>query len=172
MHEKVKAFLDSKQEETRKYYEKEKQETLIELGLYDIEFSPNNEDSPEYPHTVWDQKNFIYKYYKRIPVEVSDEEYQTLKNYSKKAHTTTQSSVRNPVASALTAIAWFLFIAGFIVGIILGTETEIVGTYYQYEETTFSFAAALTYWGISLVSGIMFLGFAEIIKLLEAIKRK
>ena len=55
------------------------------------------------------------------------------------------------------------FISGFIYGIYIGSE------YYVDE---FSFSLAFISWIITLISGMTFLGFAEIIKLLEAIKNK
>lgn len=78
----------------------------------------------------------------------------------------------NPVATALTIIAWVIFIVGFVAGIVLGNEEVVHGTYHTYTTTEFSFAVALIYWCVSLVSGTTFLGFAEIIKLLDAIKKK
>ncbi len=67
----------------------------------------------------------------------------------------------NPVASLLKIIAALIFIGGFIAGIAMGSA-----------EREFSLQIAATYWGAFLVSGSMFLGFAEIIALLQDIKDK
>ncbi len=168
MHEKVKEFLDAKKDAENKKYEEEKQKTLIELGLYEKVYSPDNNYSEEFSSPEWDNANSTYKYYKIVPVELTDEEFQEIKKYSK-IETTTKS---NPVAIALTVIAWIIFIGGFIAGIALGTVEVERGYYYTYTDTEFSFAVAFVYWCVSLISGTMFLGFAEIIKLLDAIRRK
>ena len=157
MHEMVKEFLDAKKDAENKEYQAEKESVLIDLGLYKKEYAPNNKWSEEYEWHEFDTDEQVYKYYKIIPIEITDEEYQEVKKYIK------NDSVKasNPVANAITVIAWIEFIAGFIAGIILGNAGE-----------EFSLEIALIYWGISLISGIMFLGFAEIIKLLQAIKNK
>ncbi len=166
MNEKLKRFLDIKKEEERKKYEDEKERILIELGLYEKVYSPDNSYNEEYYFSEWDSANSINRYYKKVPVEITDEEYFELKKYSKKE----EPPINNPIFTALTAIAWIIFIGGFIAGIALGMVEVEIGHYYT--DTEFSFAIALVYWGISLISGTMVLGFAEIIKLLDAIKKK
>ena len=165
MNEKLKEFLDAKKDAEKKKYEDEKQKTLIELGLFEKVYSPDDNYSEEYSSCEWDSANSTNKYFKKVPVEITDEEYQEVKKYSKKEETTEN----NPIATALSVIAWIVFIGGFIAGIASGI-IEVDGYYYDYTE--FSFAIAFIYWGVSLVSGTMFLGFAEIIKLLDAIKKK
>lgn len=122
----------------------------------------------EFPSSEWDSANSTNKYYKKVPIEITDEEYQEVKKYSKKEETTEN----NPIATVLTVIAWIVFIGGFIAGIALGIVEVEKGYYYTYTDTEFSFAVAFIYWCVSLISGTMFLGFAEIIKLLDAIKKK
>ena len=169
MNEKLKEFLDAKKDAEKKKYEKEKQKTLIELGLYEKVYSPDNNYSEEFSSSEWDSANSTYNYYKKVPVEITDEEYQEVKKYSKKDDT----SEINPIATALTVIAWVVFIGGFIAGFVLGNEEVVVkGSYYTYTDTEFSFTIAFAYWCVALISGTMFLGFAEIIKLLDAIKKK
>ena len=113
-------------------------------------------------------ENSKNRWYRKEVISISDEEFEEIKKYSKKEETTEN----NPIATALTFIAWILFIVGFIAGIALGTIEVEKGYYYTYTDTEFSFAIAFTYWCAAFISGTMFLGFAEIIKLLDAIKRK
>ena len=161
MNEKVKGFLNAKKVAERKNYEKEKQSTLIELGLFDKVYAPDNKQSEEFSYFEWDSANSTNKYYKKVPVEITDEEFEEIKKCLEKE----ALQKDNPVATALTFIAWAVFICGFIAGGVLGdTVAE-----YSHE---FSLGTAFTYWAVSFISGTMFLGFAEIIKLLEAIKRK
>ena len=177
MHEKVQAYINASKETEKRQYEREKKETLIKLGLYEKEYSPNNIWSSEYSFPQWDEKSMTTKYYKRVPCEVTDEEYQEIKKCSKdnkirEEKTDLDESQNNKIAIALTVIAWIIFIGGFIAGIALGTTEVQEGTYYTYSDTEFSFAVAFIYWCVSFISGTMFLGFAEIIKLLEAINNK
>ena len=72
------------------------------------------------------------------------------------------TSDSNPIATALTIIAIIDFIGWFIIGIVLGRDF--------YDD--FSIIHALLYWVIGAVSGIMLLGFSEIIKLLHSINNK
>ncbi len=168
MNEKLKNFLDAKKDSETKNYEETKQKTLLDLGLYEKIYSPDNKYSEEFYLAEWDSTTQASKYYKKVPIEITDEEYQEVKKYSKKE----VAPENNSVAVALTIIAWLIFIGGFIAGIVLGTVEVEKGYYYTYTDTEFSFAIAFVYWCVSLISGTMFLGFAEIIKLLDAIKRK
>lgn len=165
MNEKLKEFLDAKKEAEQKKHEEEKQKTLIELGLFEKVYSPDNKQSEEFPFYEWDDGTPTSRYYKEVPIEITDEEYQEVKKYLKKEDETKN----NPIATGLTFIAWAVIICGFVAGCVLG-NIEVAGYYGGY--TKFSFAVAFTYWCVALISGTMFLGFAEIIKLLEAVKRK
>ncbi len=131
-----------------------------------------SEYSDEFPFTEWDSFNSINKYYKKVPIEITDEEYRKIKKYSKEEDTEEYIAEKNPIAVALTIIAWVLFIGGFIAGIALGRKEVTGGYYYTYTVTEFSFAIAFVYWCTALISGTIFLGFAEIIKILDAIKNK
>lgn len=166
MNEKLKNFLDAKKDSETKKYEETKRKTLIDLGLYEKAYSPDNRYSEEFCMTEWDSAAQESKYYKEVPIEITDEEYQEIKKYTNKEDKT----ANNPVAVALMVIAWVIFIGGFIAGIAMGAGEE--GNYYADTETEFSFAITFIYWCASLISGTMFLGFAEIIKLLDAIKKK
>lgn len=168
MHEIVKKYLDDKKRAERERYEQEKQNNLIALGLYEKVYSSDNKYSKEFSLTEWDDDNNKNRYFKKVPIELTDEEYQEVMKYSEKEYATE----KNPVAAALTVIAWCIFIGGLIAGIAMGNVEVEKGYYYKYTTTEFSFAVAFVYWCASLISGTIFLGFAEIIKLLDAIRRK
>ena len=168
MNEKLKEFLDAKKDAEKKAYEENKNKTLIELGLFEKVYSEKEECSTDFPYYEWDSVNSKSKWYKKVPIEITEEEYLEVKKYSKKD----DASEINPIATALTIIAWIVFIGGFIAGIALGNVEVVKGTYYTYTDTEFSFGIAFTYWCVALISGTMFLGFAEIIKLLDSIKKK
>lgn len=170
MNEKIKEFLEEKKEIGRKNIDEEKARTLINLGLYEKVYSPENEYSAEYPFSEWDSVSSTTKYFKKLAYEITDEEYEEVKKYSQSSNEFFYSE--NAISKALTIIAWVIFIGGFIAGLALGNVEVTKGVYYRYTDTEFSFAIAFTYWCVSLISGTMFLGFAEIIKLLEEIKNK
>ncbi len=172
MNEKVKAFLNEKVAEERKKYEEEKKKKLLELGLCEKVYSEDDAYSAEFPCREYDSVTSKSRWYKRAPISISDEEYEEIRKYSIRTGDEDVSDEDNPIARALKMIAWVIFIGGFVAGIFLGNVEVMKGVHYQYTDTEFSFAIAFSYWCIALISGTMFLGFAEIIKLLEDIKNK
>lgn len=131
-----------------------------------------SEKSYEFYLPEWDEINLMTKYYKEVPIEITDEEYQELKKYTNKEVKFVSDNSLNSVATALKVIAWLVMIGGFIAGGILGDVEITKGTYYRYTTTEFSFAVAFTYWCGAFISGMIFLGFSEIIQLLSDIKNK
>lgn len=173
MDERVKAFLERKQSEEKAAHDKEKQNTLIQLGLYEKEYSPDITYSEEYPCYENENTDHYGKYYKAVPLEVTDEEYQIIKKYAKSENDADTEIRENTIAKVLQVFSWILFICGFFAGIVFGNESIDVGFYsFSHTETKFMWSVALTYWCTAAVSGTILLGFAEIIKLLEAIKNK
>lgn len=160
MNDILKQYLEQKEQLHRESYEKEKRDLLIREGLYEKEYSDTFND--EY---YW-YDNLQGKNYRKVPIEITDEEYEMVKEICKSDNKEpVDVDVDNGVATVLTVIAWIIYIVGFIVGIVSGTNAAE-----RYSD--FNFLVAFIYWVVALVSGTMFLGFAEIIKLLEAIKRK
>ncbi len=169
MHEKVQAYLEKKQSLFAEKEKKEKNDLLIALGLYEKEYSPTNTGTAEYSLYEWNNTEKKTYYYKQVPIEVTDEEFKEIKYWRNIAKDGSNTNNENTIATCLTVIAWILFIGGFIAGIALG-NVEAEGYYRSHTE--FSFGIALIYWSISLISGLLFLGFSEVIKLLTAIKNK
>ncbi len=122
--------------------------------------------SYEYPFSEYNSDLDHYRKYKKEPIELTDEEYEAVKQVSEINNVQQEN---NTVADILTAIAWITYIGGFFLGCFLG-NIEVEGVYYSHSE--FSFAVAIIYWCAALISGTIFLGFAEIIKLLTSIKNK
>ena len=103
---------------------------------------------------------------------VTEQEKSTQNQFRTSYSSPTYSSDSNPIATALKIISVIIFIGGFILGIVLGTQEVKQGIYYTYTKTEFSFAIALIYWAVSFISGMLMLGFSEIINLLNSIKNK
>ena len=150
------------------YFEKKRNESnavrdefLISEGLFERVYYEENEEEnrADYPFYEWDTKGNVSRYYKKVPIEVTDEEYEQIKKY---AGMDSAPGNNNVIANVLTVIAWLTYICGFIAGIILGQDAGI----------EFDMQVAFIYWATTFVSGTMLLGFAEIIKLLTAIKNK
>ena len=169
MHELLKEFISKKEQEKRDSLDKEKNEFLLSSGLCEKEYSEKDTWDEEYRHIEWDEKEQKRKYYKNIPIEITDSEYQQLKELCEIKNEKKEIYETNNIATALTVIAWIVMICGFIAGIALG-NVEVNRLYSSYKE--FSFAVALTYWAIALISGVLMLGLAEVIKLLNEIKNK
>lgn len=133
MHEKVKEYLDQKQKEAQR----EREQELIALGLFEREYRPEGESNAVYPE--YDSET--QKYYRKVPVLVTDEEYEQIRMFSRKSGVN-----RNKVATALSVLAILTGVSGVIGGLIRGT---------------------LLLSGLSAaISGTILLGYAEIIKLL------
>ena len=160
MHEKLKEYLENAAKKEKELLAQE----LDDAGIYGKEYTDRTEYSEEYPEIEWDAGNEQRRYYRKIPIELTQEEVEEFR----RAYRASASKSTNPIAVALTVIAWVIFIGGFLAGLCLSTVE--VGTYFTHEE--FSFSIALTYWSAALVCGTLLLGFAEIIKLLNDIKNK
>lgn len=169
MHQLLNDYFLNKEKEQNKLLEKEKEKLLLSEGLFEKVYSNTNNYDPEYPESEWDNYTQSVKYFKKVPIEITDNEYEQLKNFSKLEQ---KKETNNSVALALKIIAWIIMICGFISGIVLGNVEVTGGYYHTYTYTEFSLTIALTYWAVSLISGIFILGFSEIIKLLNAINNK
>lgn len=87
-----------------------------------------------------------------------------------KAKSTYAYDSTNTTASALKAIGWITIVCGVIVGFVLANQKISTGTRYYYEtETVFNWSIAIGVWASAAISGTLFLGFAEVITLLQAL---
>lgn len=167
MNKMVQEFIDKKKAEIENNKNKEKRKLLMDLGICEKEYSQSSAWSEEYPDYEYDQETREGRYFKKIPINVTDEEYEEILKYCKQSDNTTPVNKENKVAKVLTGIAYAIFIIGAILGFAMGYTKNIPeDTYY------FSFAVAVAWWCVSFIGGMFMLGFAEIIKLLNAIKNK
>ena len=167
MNKIVQEFIDKKKAEIENNKNKEKRKLLMDLGICEKEYSQSSAWSEEYPDYEYDQETKEGRYFKKIPINVSDEEYEEILKYCKQSDNTTPVNKENKVAKVLTGIAYAIFIIGAILGFAMGYTKNILEDIYY-----FSFAVAVAWWGVSFIGGMFMLGFAEIIKLLNAIKNK
>lgn len=162
MHEKVQEFLNKRKEEEKLKFEKIKAKKLIELGLYEKEYAPDNKYSEEYSCSEWDSSNST-KYYKIKPFEVTDEEYEEIKKYSLDGYGEVKrdGNSTDVIVKIIKVVAYIVFVVGFISGIVLGVD--------EYGDIS---GMMIVWWSLFFIYGIIMLGFAEIIKLLHDIKNK
>ena len=164
MNEKLRDFLDKKRLERIEKSEEEKRSLLMKLDLVEKVYSPDNSSGSEYPcwevinNTEDDGNEGSVVYYKLVPIEITDEEYEELK----KTVNIEDNKSKNKVASIFKTVAWCVFIVGFIAGIFLAINAY----------GDFSLIAAIIYWVVAFISGMFFYGFGEIINLLDCIKNK
>ena len=166
MNQRVQEFINQQKIQAEYNMNMEKAKVLNDLGLYDKEYSENPAWSEEYHDYEYDQVTQQGKYFRKIPISVTDEEYAEILKYSNIANTQIESddvkTNSNIIATIFSVIAVFIFILGLFLGFVLG---DAIG--YK-----FSIGVALICWGSGFVGGMLMLGFAEIIKLLTAIKNK
>ena len=175
MQEKVAAYLAQKEQEQKEkvamaaaWKEKRKQEHLISLGLYERVYANDESDTDLSAYAEYDQ----HGYYMRVPIAVTDEEYDAICQYSSQEAMPDDAAQKtdvpsNKVAVTLEAIAWVLFIAGFIGGFVAGFQAVEQEQFAIFAKNTFSLGVALACWAGAFLSGMGFLALSEIIKLLH-----
>ncbi len=178
----VEKYLSEKEAELSAKQQKKKNEHLLALGLYEKEYAPDKVDndgnisnlpSKEYP--FYDTE--VKKAYKRVAATVSEEEYKRICELEEALKKETinvpvkEDYVSNSIAKSLSAIGWFFIIGGIVAGFIAGIKTETVVSYFT-KNMNFQWTVAIVYWVVSLVSGVLMLGVAEIINLLERLYAK
>lgn len=141
MNKIVQEFIDKKKAEIENNKNKEKRKLLMDLGICEKEYSQSSAWSEEYPDYEYDQGTKEGRYFKKIPINVTDEEYEEILKYCKQSDNTTPVNKENKVAKVLTGIAYAIFIIGAIFGFAMGYTKNIPeDTYY------FSFAVAVAWW--------------------------
>ena len=83
MHQLLNDYFLNKEKEQNKLLEKEKEKLLLSEGLFEKVYSNTNNYDPEYPESEWDNYTQSVKYFKKVPIEITDNEYEQLKNFSK-----------------------------------------------------------------------------------------
>lgn len=152
MNERVKSYLD----EQELKLQKQRSRHLMELDFYDKEYTDSKEYTPQYPYKEINPETKEVRYFKKLPILVSEEEYEKIVEANSKTKKVENSE--NAIAYALKIIAVLIYVIGAIVGLAMLFSEQAEGGLYA--------LAKAAVWGTA------FLGFAEVIKLLEDIKRK
>lgn len=174
MDEKAKHFFQKKSEELQDY----KNKKLIEIGLSERIYSGNDTITDEFPYFDRNISNKLDKpmSYKIVPSEISDDEFKKILNildeinFYKKNNEESVNKINidnekynseNTFANILFFISTIIYLIGAIIGAFMGSISP-------YE---FSWTTALTVWICTFISGTVFLGFREIIILLQQLVR-
>lgn len=145
----------------QKYIEKRKRDFLVEEGLFDKIYEPEEavHDVDEYPHSENNNGLNRTRYYKIVPYDVTDEEFDTLlRLHHFSRMTKNKYSQLNGYATFMIVASVIIYIAGFVGGIIAGNNFE------RYE---FTWWLAIAIWVPTFVYGSLLLGVSEVIKLLH-----
>ncbi len=125
MHPLVEEYLAKSRIKNAEESNKEKEKRLIELGLFEKEYAPDNQWTSEYPEVEY--KGQAQLHYRKKPVEVTDEEYAQILDVSEHK----PKKVQNSGLSTFFEVLGFLsIIGGIILGFVLETYLVcfIVGT--------------------------------------------
>jgi len=162
MNSRVQNFIEKKRQEELDREKSCQHAHLIELGLYDVEYGPDNCFSEEFP----DMEDG--RYCKKKPIEVTREEYESICRVV--PITPKKGWPIWPVDKILSVLAFFIYGVGFIGGIISGIR---VAGYNQSGGAFYAFAwiSALTYWLAASFFGSILLGFSEHLRLLKKISK-
>lgn len=178
MDKRVQEYIESKKKRQEDIQQQQKLAFLIKEGLYEKVYAPDDEDTDldEYPKTEWDRDNSRNRYYKIVPIEISDDEYEQIReayNSVDSVKKDNEENSTNSVATFMIVVAVLIYIAGLIAGISFGNAEKVVSGYYStHTVKEFSVAVASIYWAASFISGSVFIGLAEIIRLLQKINDK
>ena len=154
MNSLIENYIEKKEKEKAEKRLEAKKELAAKLGIFEKEYSPNNEYSEKYPEYEFDNETQSSKYYKKIPVEITEEEYQALLKYQSDE----DNSKSNTVSTVFRVLGSITFVVTAIAAIVIGSSGSTVE----------AISMAIT----GFVSGMVYIGFAEIIQLLNDIKNK
>ena len=146
--------------------DKQREDLLINAGLYEKVYAPENESENYSVYPYKDKNN--NKRYKKVAIEVTDEEFLIIKKKFEEKQNKDNDKFKddysnidndNKTANAIGLVGIIIIVVGFILGIVMSIQAE-------------NFFTTIIFWCISAITGISFLGFAEIISLLDALVHK
>ena len=172
MNKQVQEYIDSKKKELEEIQKEKKQSAkesfLIEEGFCDKVYAPENGDfsKAEYYYSEYDKEKEAYFYYKLVPMDISDEDYESMLSaynavedeLDDEDDDEEENDSKNNMSVFMIVASVIIYIAGFVGGIVAGNNFN------RYE---FTWWLAFAIWIPSFVYGSLLLGVSEIIKLLR-----
>ena len=171
MNKQVQEYIDSKKKELEEIQKEKKQSAkesfLIEEGFCDKVYAPENGDfsKAEYYYSEYDKEKEAYFYYKLVPMDISDEDYESMLSaynavedeLDDEDDDEEENDSKNNMSVFMIVASVIIYIAGFVGGIIAGNNFDRYG---------FTLWLAIAIWVPTFVYGSLLLGVSEIIKLL------
>ena len=150
------------QESSQKMTKEERDELLIKWGYYNKEYSDDDSGTDEYPYCEY--TGLTIRWFKKVPYDVDDEEFERIVREvstkdKEKAEEEKANRDESTIAIIFKIIGCVVFVAGFILGIVLGKDRW----------GDFSFPLALAYWAGGFISGMFMFAISKIIELLQRI---
>lgn len=163
MNEQIRAYLAKKAAEKAHEEAEKRADALIREGLYTKEeLAERPEPGEKNCETVTerdDQGNPHFRYFRKIPLDVTAEEWERIRAYAGEEDDAEEDvPEHNGVASLLKGLAVVVYIFAFIAGFVMGKDL--------------TFGITLICWVAGLFSGTMLLGFSEMVRLLHEINQK
>ena len=154
------------QKAERQLYLEEKEEYLIDCGLYDIIFL--NNDAEDYSGWRINPETGKNEKFKEVAIDISDEDYEALLKadigFQRKPVEKDFKITENKIGKAIRYLAITILFASILIGIIYGNIFK--------GKAQFNLTAALIIISSGTASSILLLGFSEIIFLLQKIADK
>ena len=184
MRPEVEEYLAKQAEKHRDKQQQNRAKTLIAAGLYTItdqEISEQEFYSSMSANTYSkkiDRKWHYFKKGEKIPLEVTDEEYQAIRRTMEEDHIEkdiedeedSEYVDRSWAARFCRGLAIFLWICGLFTSIVLSLkEVEVSGYYSSKKEVQFDFLTFLIWAGVYFVSGGLVMCLSEHFEKLHAI---
>lgn len=156
MNKQVEEYLNEMQRYEKFEELKQKNQTLINAGLYEKVPLSSDEEVPEYM-VVYDK---LGRRFRAVPIDVTDEEFEAIRKYS----SVSKGNKRNRIGIALKIVAILFFVVS-VIFFMLALATD---SYFREDIKILYFAYCIA----SIIIGILFLGFGEIIRLLQNLTNK
>lgn len=157
MHEAIENFIEKQKQKKKENYK----QFLLDNDICEREYSPNEDENAPYDenYPFWDRKQ--NKYYKKIPIEVTDEELEQILEAYNEAQVNEVKS--NGIATFFLVLGWITVIAGLIESLSAASGDK---------GESFTFSVFIIHFAVTLISSMIYFGFGEVIKLLNDIKNK
>lgn len=175
MNKQVQEYINSKKKELEEIQKEKKQSAkesfLIEEGFCNKVYAPESGEfsKAEYHYSEYDKEKEAYFYYKLVPMDISDEDYESMLSAYNAVEDESDDEddddeeeediPKNNIAIFMTVVSVSVYIVGLVVGIVLGKN---LGHYSHFE-----WISASICWFAGFVYGSLFLGVSEVIKLLH-----
>lgn len=158
-------------EEQQRLKEKQRRKVMIEAGLYtqqEVEVSQEEYNEKGLYDSRYSLKTVdgVQKYFKskKIPLDVTEEEYQAVAATIKEEKTDfTEKEKNNWAVTFFTCMAWIIWIGGLIIAVFTSKEPD------RWGDMEFSFPAFLANFAVYVIAGCISMCAAELFKKLHDI---